>query len=130
MWKGRRLNPQMTNDNDNSTSTRQSLSSQVRRTYYVLYSPSLGIYLGQCMGFGFWSNLDPVDQPSACAMESIEEWESHISSWLSPPPDDGCFVPISCLTPFVATREEVVAVGLPSWYIQSEDERERIQNPQ
>lgn len=37
---------------------------------YVLYSDTLGVYLGNVLGLGFWSKLDPFGQGGAPTFES------------------------------------------------------------
>lgn len=48
---------------------------------YVLYHDEMGIYLGSCMGLGFWTKLDPVGQNEAVTFESSEQALKHASTW-------------------------------------------------
>jgi len=47
----------------------------------VITHPEHGIYLGSCMGLGFWSMLDAVGQESACTFPDRDEALAHIQSW-------------------------------------------------
>ncbi len=82
----------------------------------VLYTQELGVYLGSCMGLGFWSKLDPVGQPSAVvfpskdrAFEFSATWDSPVEDLqfqeLIPDEDLGLFASIDCC----------VKAGLPRW---------------
>lgn len=51
---------------------------------YVITHPEIGIYLGSCLGMGFWSKLDPVGQPCAITFQTEKQAEDHMSMW-----DDG-----------------------------------------
>lgn len=88
----------------------------------VLTHPEWGIYLGSCMGLGFWSKADPVGQNSACVFESEDQARRHVASWdpdpeLSPPqrPDDFGYAPVSTVHPLYATLAEIEAAGLEPW---------------
>lgn len=50
---------------------------------YIINSKQWGVYLGSCMGLGFWSKLDAAGQISACTFESPEEAQKHINTWES-----------------------------------------------
>lgn len=80
----------------------------------VITNPEMGIYLGCCMGMGFWSKLDPVGQPSAVTFPSAEEARKIASTWESTPadlafvnvvPDDGGYASVAAC----------VAAGLDPW---------------
>lgn len=47
----------------------------------VIVHPENGIYLGSCMGLGFWSKLDPVGQDAAVVFPTQEDARSHVESW-------------------------------------------------
>lgn len=84
---------------------------------YVLYSKTLGVYLGSAMGMGFWSNLDPVGQARAISwpaedrdlvMDFIEHWDDpvlDVELWPVKTSQDGEYV----------TMTECMEAGLPGW---------------
>ena len=83
-------------------------------TRYVLYTEEDGIYLGSCMGMGFWSKVDPVGQSAACTFESesqireiVAEWEWKPQQWraVQVEPDDGLYASIAACE----------RAGLPGW---------------
>jgi len=88
---------------------------------FVIRHPEDGIYLGNFMGLGFWSLLDPAGQDAAvtfpcekAAQDHIHSWESdadsqlHIISKLK-------IVPVAVAESGYATIKECEAAGLPGW---------------
>jgi hypothetical protein len=87
---------------------------------YLAVHPEFGVYLGHCMGMGFWSKLDPVGQAYACTFKDEAQMREFIQMWETPIPDikavrvltqekvgtDG-----SCY----ATIPEVIEAGLEGW---------------
>jgi hypothetical protein len=82
---------------------------------YVLFQKDWGIYLGGCMGLGFWTKLDPVGQTAACVFKKAEDVHKHIATWENHPPDDYKVMPVATEHDLYATMEECVAAGLPAW---------------
>lgn len=86
----------------------------------VIVHPEMGVYLGSAMGLGFWSRLDPVDQPSAVTFPTPADAEQHMRTWdggipngtttYPVEPDD--FAPDGCV---YASVVACVAAGLPAW---------------
>lgn len=56
--------------------TTQSIASGT-----VIVHDEMGVYLGSCMGLGFWTLLDPAGQPSACTFESEAQARAHVATW-------------------------------------------------
>lgn len=84
----------------------------------VLYSEEIGVYLGSCMGMGFWSKLDPAGQDSACCFDSSDEVKQFIQLCLEMDitvPKDARTVDVLTEHPDYATIQECVAAGLPGW---------------
>lgn len=86
----------------------------------VIYSEQNGVYLGECLGMGFWSNLDPAAQPSATTFKDEPDARDYISEKLCNSfPDDVTFVSIEAdhHTPYgsFASVEACVKAGLPAW---------------
>jgi len=48
---------------------------------YIINSKQLGVYLGSCLGLGFWSKLDAAGQIFACTFETQEDAQKHIDTW-------------------------------------------------
>lgn len=86
-------------------------------TRYVINSTVAGVYLGNCMGLGFWSQWDAVGQDSATVFESESAAIEHIESWHGPQPADlrPHVVPVECADERWATIAECVASGLERW---------------
>lgn len=83
---------------------------------YLLVHPEMGIYLGNCMGLGFWTKLDPAGQADAITFATESEAREHIKSWDEGPTkhEQFAFVPIRIQKRY-ATISECVAVGLDPW---------------
>lgn len=78
---------------------------------FVLTHPEMGVYLGNCLGLGFWTLLDTVGQPEAVTFPSIAEAEMHIRSWdQNNNPDVYQFVPVDCAE--YASIADLVKAGL------------------
>lgn len=82
---------------------------------FVLTHPQMGIYLGCCMGLGFWSKLDPGGQPSACAFPSIEEAKQHMFTWDGGVPEGVTFAEVIADEPGYVSIAACVAAGLVGW---------------
>lgn len=91
---------------------------------FVLYSPTDGIYLGNAMGLGFWSLLDPADQPAAVTFPTPDAAFAHVLDWdnqeskpvaLEVKPVEVEVPAFSQGEPIYATIAECVAAGLPGW---------------
>lgn len=81
----------------------------------VIYHPTDGIYLGSCLGMGFWSSLDPVGQPSAVTFPSEAAAEQHMAEWECGRPQGISFVPVEADAAGYASIAACVAAGLPAW---------------
>lgn len=84
---------------------------------FVITHPEMGIYLGNCMGLGFWTKLDPAGQEAAAVFPTREEAESFMATW-----DDGKPAGVT-LHPVIPDRgngtfasiDACVAAGLEGW---------------
>ena len=47
----------------------------------VIHDPEMGIYLGSCLGLGFWSLLDSAGQFEAAGFADLEEAKSYVRTW-------------------------------------------------
>lgn len=79
----------------------------------ILHHREMGIYLGSCMGLGFWTKLDPAGQDAAWTFENIQHAREAIASW-DTPVENPMFTHIEVDGEF-ATIEQCVAVGLEAW---------------
>jgi hypothetical protein len=81
---------------------------------YVIVTPEWGIYLGCCLGLGFWSKLDPVGQPAAVTFPTQQAAEAHMDAWECARPPGYRLHPIPGDSEY-ATIAECVQVGLEGW---------------
>lgn len=81
---------------------------------FILFSPTLGVYLGCFWGLGFWSELDPVGQDAASTFETREEAHHHASTWESPV-NDLTTLPVEADDRGWATVEACVLAGAKPW---------------
>ena len=80
----------------------------------VIHHPELGVYLGNFLGLGFWSKLDPVGQDVACVFEDEDEARAHVLSWDEPV--DGClYTKVESDHLQGASIEACAAAGLEVW---------------
>jgi hypothetical protein len=78
----------------------------------VITHPTEGIYLGNCMGLGFWSMLDSVGQTHACTFESEPQAREHVSSWDNNNDPDGYSYQAVATDKTYATIPQLIAAGL------------------
>lgn len=81
----------------------------------VIYHPTDGVYLGNCLGLGFWSNLDPVGQDGAVTFPSAAVAEEHMAEWESGRPRDVTLVEVVAGEDGYASMQACVMAGLPGW---------------
>lgn len=80
---------------------------------FVLTHPEQGIYLGSCLGLGFWSKLDAAGQEAACTFDSEAEAAAFIRSWdAANDPADYQLAPVSPSDGNYATVDDLRAAGL------------------
>lgn len=83
--------------------------------HFLIYSKDWGVYLGSCMGLGFWSKLDPVGQSEACVFENHKQANEHMKSWDSQPPSDTCLLEVNTQNGQYATLAECMMAGVEHW---------------
>ena len=92
---------------------------------FVLVHPENGIYLGNCMGLGFWSKLDPAGQECAVAFETPEKAREHAASWDSSRVDHQAYLEsLKCVEVEIdspdgepyASVDACIKAGLDAWY--------------
>lgn len=82
----------------------------------VIVHPDLGVYLGSCLGLGFWSKMDPVGQPAAVTFPSAEVASSFIAGSLDPAwRNDLTVVEVMADSDGYASIESCVRAGLEGW---------------
>jgi hypothetical protein len=88
---------------------------------FILHHPAAGVYLGNCLGMGFWSKWDPVGQTEAVTFDSQAEALEHIQSWHQGDENNVIFRkeitihPVHTKNPKYATITEIEAAGFPGW---------------
>lgn len=81
----------------------------------VIVSPEDGIYIGNCLGMGFWTKLDPVGQPSVVTFASIKEAEDHMGTWECGRPENISFHEVAPDNGAYASIQACVNAGLEGW---------------
>lgn len=82
----------------------------------VIVHPRDGVFLGEAMGLGFWSKLDPVGQDAAPTFTSVTEAERFMRSWEGGRPEGVVFRAVETdRNGTHASLEACVKAGLPAW---------------
>lgn len=90
---------------------------------FVIVHPKLGIYLGNAMGLGFFSNLDCAGQDLACIFDTEDQAREHVSGWDdNNDPELYGYVGVDVAARW-ATIEELEAAGLKEFTQQMRTER-------
>lgn len=67
----------------------------------LIVSRSFGVYLGTCMGMGFWSKLENLEMPEACNFPSADEALRVMQTW-----DGFLSLPDDMTFPFVEDADQ------------------------
>lgn len=82
----------------------------------IITHPEQGVYLGNCMGLGFWSKLDPAGQDSAVLFADNQEAVEHIRSWDSGNnPEAYKLLDVETLSLDYASHAQCVRAGVEAW---------------
>jgi hypothetical protein len=85
----------------------------------VIYSKECGVFLGECLGLGFWSNLETAGQPSAVTFPSEDAAREYMASWSSPAPADAELVEVVADDgPDAISAAGCMRAGLPGWLVE------------
>lgn len=79
---------------------------------FVIYDEEMGVFLGHCIGMGFWSRLDPVGQDSAVTFVS-EEQAHELMVMMGK--QDCRVVEVRTEDERYASIAECVEAGIPAW---------------
>lgn len=82
---------------------------------YLIVHPTFGVYLGNCMGLGFWSKVDPVGQPCAVTFPTPESAQQHMAAWEDGVPADAQLVPVKPDDGVYASIAACVHAGVEGW---------------
>lgn len=103
----------------------------MKTTEYVICHPGNGVYLGNCMGLGLWSKLDPAGQTHAVTFPNIVIAKAHTETWENSNVAKQCdFVAVSVSGLGYATMDECEHAGLPRWDPHAENKLESESLPQ
>ncbi len=81
----------------------------------VIYHDQHGIYLGSCMGLGFWSNIDPCGQSAAATFPDVQSAEEFMATWEDGRPEGVRLVDVPADARGYASIDACVLAGLPPW---------------
>lgn len=86
----------------------------------VIVHREWGVYVGNCLGLGFFSLLDCAGQDCAVTFPSQAEAEAHINSWEPPsqPIENFQFYDVAPENPAYATPDELEVAGIPKEMIE------------
>lgn len=84
-------------------------------TRWVIYNEEWGVYLGSCIGLGFWSKMNPVGQTHCACFTDPDSAASLISEWHCQSTDYR-IIQVQVKDPNKgASVAECVEAGLPAW---------------
>lgn len=86
-----------------------------KKMAYVIQDPELGIYIGSCMGLGFWTKVDPIGQPSVVTFGSIQDAEDYMQTWECGRPENITFHEVEPDDGVYASIQACVNAGLEGW---------------
>jgi hypothetical protein len=83
----------------------------------VIVHPTDGIFIGEKLGLGVWSKLDPAGQDAAAAFKDVAEAEAVMRRWIGGRPDGVVFRQVEAdrNNGLHASIEACVRAGLPAW---------------
>jgi hypothetical protein len=83
----------------------------------IIYSDSLGVYLGSCFGAGFWAKLESLGQTVAVTFADEEEIRAVIAEWecLAFLPSDLHYLDVESDAEGFASIAACVAAGAEAW---------------
>lgn len=86
----------------------------------VINHSERGIYLGNCMGMGFWSKLDPAGQDAAAVFPDAVEAKKHMAGWDGGEPSGVTFVEVDADMDSgrYASVAACTRAGLPAWDVE------------
>lgn len=84
----------------------------------VIVHPEFGIYLGSCMGLGFWSKLDSAGQDAAVTFPSQQDAEQFMGTWDEGAPQGCQFISVIPDQGGYASVTACVAAGLDAWSVE------------
>ena len=86
-------------------------------TRFIIVSDKSGVFLGSCLGFCFWSNLDAVGQDSAITFDSHEQAQQVISDnpTAFPKKENISVRQVEIQDNLWASMAECMAVGVSDW---------------
>lgn len=94
-------------------------------TRWVVHHPEWGVFLGEALGLGFWSLMDPVGQPVACTFPSKDAARAWIETHAHSQEREWAEARV-CAVQLDATAQQddgsayasvaaCIAAGLPGW---------------
>lgn len=90
----------------------------------VIQHDEFGVYLGNCLGLGFWSKLDPAGQPSAVTFTDEAEAKAHMESWEGGIPKGVITYPVveaDQQNGRYASLDACVRAGLAGWDVEESE---------
>lgn len=84
---------------------------------HIIVCKEKGIYLGSCMGLGFWSKLDPAGQTSAPTFMAESQARDHVATWNAPHgnPEEYTYPEVEIEKDGYATMEECMDAYQEPW---------------
>ena len=76
----------------------------------IVIHDEMGIYIGSCIGLGFWTLLDSVGQHSVVTFSTVEEARNMIANWEEHNnPDEYKYGKVVCKNIYASRRELILS---------------------
>lgn len=93
-----------------------AMEEGARRKDVALYAPDEGVFMGEQLGLGFWSNLENLDMDTIVTFPSEQAARTYVSTWPAQPKDLR-FVFVEADADGTSSMQACIRAGLPGWEI-------------
>ena len=86
----------------------------------VIYHETLGVYIGELFGLGFWSKVDDGGVDRAVVFDDAADAIDYLNDWSEGPQPDCVFVEVVPDLGKYASVLACIRAGLPGWIPRTE----------
>ncbi|WP_432263071.1 hypothetical protein [Cupriavidus sp. TMH.W2] len=97
-----------------------AMEEGARRKDVALYAPEEGVFIGEVLGGGFWSNLENLGLTTISTFPSVQAARESVATWITQPKDVR-YVFVEAEPDGTSTMQACMRAGLPGWDITPTD---------